>query len=58
MANQTVVMAQTNLRPAHLVIVPLASSSVRTAIAPTLASSVMGTQTALTAQMRMLLSVV
>lgn len=58
MANQIAVMAQMNLRPAHPVIAPLASSSVRTATVPILVSSVMATLTALMVQMRMLLSAV
>lgn len=57
-ANQIVVMAQMNLRPAQPVIAPSASSSVRTATVPILASSVMATQTALMVQMRALLSAV
>ena len=57
-ANQIVVMAQMNLRPAQPVIAPSASSSVRTATVPILASSVTATQTALMVQMRALLSAV
>lgn len=57
-ASQIVVMAQMNLRPARLVIAPLASSSVRTATVPILVSSVMATLTVLMVPMRMLLSVV
>jgi len=51
--SQTAVMAQMNLRPAHLVTAPLASSSVKMATVPTLVSSAMDSHTALTAQMRM-----
>ncbi len=57
-ASQIAVMVQTNLRPAHLVTAPLASSSVKMVTAPTPASSAMATQIALMVQTRMRLSAV
>lgn len=58
MASQIAAMAQMNLRPAPPVTAPSAGSSVKTVTVPTLASSATATQTAPTAQMRMLLSAV
>lgn len=57
-ANQTVAMAQTNLRPVQLDIAPLACSNVRMATAPSPVSSVTAIQTVLTARMKTLLSAV
>lgn len=58
MASQTAEMALMNPKHVHRVIAPLANFSVKMEIAPSLASSVMAMQTALTIQMRTQLSAV
>lgn len=58
MDSQIVVMGQMNLRPVLSAVAPLDSSSVRIKTVLTLGFSAMATQTALTTQMRTLLSAV